>query len=493
MKLTGILNTSAIAEGADDPARPPDRAGSWRRRTTSTCSACGSTSTSTAPTTRSSRSTARRFRLGPDNPFRSAFVARETPLRRESEGGGRREHGHRAVLGDPLGLEAQRARRADRLPAEARARHHAGAGAGGHAGGRAGRVRAAQPVGHGVRPRRAQGGRRLPEPARGRRRPARGSSRRTATLEGRDVVVWATFGTTHIARPEDWPVMPCEYVGTAAAAVRVLRPEPGDRTCRRRTAITADAAAPCARPQRARLRAPDGLDSRRVQRIPGGRPGRRRPHAPVVERRRPGARRRRLPRPDHDDGDVPRLLRPGAAGRRGVPARDDRRDAARLDDAPPAGRASRLRRRARRGVRRAPRRVPVRPGRLPRSAVAGVRAGRPGVRRGLPAAAGRLRALPPGGARAGAPRVPDRAGDHALRESAASLRRARGRAGRGLRGGRRGRRGGVQDGARVPHRAGRPRDRRRPTRAPRSCAGATPAGPSRATTRSRSATACWSA
>jgi len=32
-------------------------------------------------------------------------------------------------------------------------------------------------------------------------------------LEGRDVVVWATFGTTHIARPEDWPVMPVEYVG----------------------------------------------------------------------------------------------------------------------------------------------------------------------------------------------------------------------------------------------------------------------------------------
>jgi primary-amine oxidase len=28
-----------------------------------------------------------------------------------------------------------------------------------------------------------------------------------------DVVVWHTFGTTHLPRPEDWPIMPCEYVG----------------------------------------------------------------------------------------------------------------------------------------------------------------------------------------------------------------------------------------------------------------------------------------
>jgi primary-amine oxidase len=28
-----------------------------------------------------------------------------------------------------------------------------------------------------------------------------------------DVVVWHTFGVTHIPRPEDWPVMPVEYVG----------------------------------------------------------------------------------------------------------------------------------------------------------------------------------------------------------------------------------------------------------------------------------------
>jgi len=32
-------------------------------------------------------------------------------------------------------------------------------------------------------------------------------------LEGTDVVVWYTFGAHHVARPEDWPVMPVQYVG----------------------------------------------------------------------------------------------------------------------------------------------------------------------------------------------------------------------------------------------------------------------------------------
>ena len=29
----------------------------------------------------------------------------------------------------------------------------------------------------------------------------------------RDVVLWYTFGLTHVPRPEDWPVMPVEYAG----------------------------------------------------------------------------------------------------------------------------------------------------------------------------------------------------------------------------------------------------------------------------------------
>ena len=32
-------------------------------------------------------------------------------------------------------------------------------------------------------------------------------------IENTDVVVWYTFGINHVARPEDWPVMPVEYVG----------------------------------------------------------------------------------------------------------------------------------------------------------------------------------------------------------------------------------------------------------------------------------------
>ena len=32
-------------------------------------------------------------------------------------------------------------------------------------------------------------------------------------INGEDIVVWHTFGTTHITRPEDWPVMPVEYAG----------------------------------------------------------------------------------------------------------------------------------------------------------------------------------------------------------------------------------------------------------------------------------------
>ena len=74
-------------------------------------------------------------------------------------------------------------------------------------------VRAAQPLGHAVRARRAARRGRVPEPARGRRRPARAGPRRTASIADTDVVVWYTFGVTHFVRPEDWPVMPVEYTG----------------------------------------------------------------------------------------------------------------------------------------------------------------------------------------------------------------------------------------------------------------------------------------
>ena len=33
------------------------------------------------------------------------------------------------------------------------------------------------------------------------------------SLDNTDLVVWHTFGLTHVPRPEDWPVMPVEYCG----------------------------------------------------------------------------------------------------------------------------------------------------------------------------------------------------------------------------------------------------------------------------------------
>jgi primary-amine oxidase len=33
-----------------------------------------------------------------------------------------------------------------------------------------------------------------------------------ASLEGADPVIWYAFGVTHVVRPEDFPVMPCEWV-----------------------------------------------------------------------------------------------------------------------------------------------------------------------------------------------------------------------------------------------------------------------------------------
>ena len=33
------------------------------------------------------------------------------------------------------------------------------------------------------------------------------------SVENTDIVVWHTFGVTHVPRPEDWPVMPVEYAG----------------------------------------------------------------------------------------------------------------------------------------------------------------------------------------------------------------------------------------------------------------------------------------
>jgi primary-amine oxidase len=38
-------------------------------------------------------------------------------------------------------------------------------------------------------------------------------TQRDRSLVDTDVVLWHTFGVTHLPRPEDWPVMPVEYTG----------------------------------------------------------------------------------------------------------------------------------------------------------------------------------------------------------------------------------------------------------------------------------------
>jgi primary-amine oxidase len=42
---------------------------------------------------------------------------------------------------------------------------------------------------------------------------------RDRSIVDEDIVVWYTFGATHIPRPEDWPVMPVEYTGFSLAPV----------------------------------------------------------------------------------------------------------------------------------------------------------------------------------------------------------------------------------------------------------------------------------
>ncbi len=38
------------------------------------------------------------------------------------------------------------------------------------------------------------------------------------SVDNTEIVVWHTFGVTHVPRPEDWPVMPVEYAGFSLVA-----------------------------------------------------------------------------------------------------------------------------------------------------------------------------------------------------------------------------------------------------------------------------------
>ena len=193
--------------------REPRRGGRGRGR-------CRRRRTTRGPTASASGPTAARA----GSPRRSARRTAATSRRVA----GRPTRTVRNGLGAPVGYKL----RADDVDADA-------AGPARVVGRPAGRLRPPQPVGHAVRSRRAAGRGRLPEPARRRRRAARVDRRPTATSSIADVVLWYTFGVTHIARPEDWPVMPVEYTGFLLHAVRLLRPQPGPRRRPRRPPTTA--------------------------------------------------------------------------------------------------------------------------------------------------------------------------------------------------------------------------------------------------------------
>ena len=193
--------------------RPDDRARAGRARSTSTCSAPASTSTSTVRSTRSTRSTSSRSPAGPDNPWGNAFVAAGHPARDRAAGPAAASTRPAAArwkivnpasrnrLGEPVAYKLVPGATPDaagRTPTPASA-----AGP------------ASPPTTSGSRPyapdeRRAAGD--YPNQHAG----GDGLPRWTAadrSLVDTDIVVWHTFGVTHVPRPEDWPVMPVEYCG----------------------------------------------------------------------------------------------------------------------------------------------------------------------------------------------------------------------------------------------------------------------------------------
>jgi len=149
--------------------------------------------------------------VGPDNPYGNAWHTESTPLTRESEA--QRDIDLRRArywkicnedkvnhVGDPVGYKL--------LPGE-NAHHmfHEDAPALQRAGFVAHQLWVTQ---HSPRerfaagdyPYQSRGGAGLPEYV-----------QQDRPLRNEDVVVWYTFGAHHVARPEDWPVMPVSYIG----------------------------------------------------------------------------------------------------------------------------------------------------------------------------------------------------------------------------------------------------------------------------------------
>ena len=148
---------------------------------------------------------------GPDNPYRTAIVTRTTPLRCEADG--RRQAD--AAVGRTWLITSTEGRNARGEPTAYQLVPQAGptllAAPGSSLGRRAEFARHhlwvtpfAEDERHagGEYPNQHPGGAGLPEWTAGNR-----------SIEDTDLVLWHTFGTSHAARPEDWPVMPVERAG----------------------------------------------------------------------------------------------------------------------------------------------------------------------------------------------------------------------------------------------------------------------------------------
>jgi primary-amine oxidase len=148
---------------------------------------------------------------GPDNPYGTAMVTRSTALRRESEAkrdsdaahartwvveSGERRNGLGRSTGYRLLPESSPtllARPGSSLARRAEfARHHLWVTP----------FDADERYAGGEYPNQHPGGAGLPE-----------WTGRDRALENCDLVLWHTFGTSHVCRPEDWPVMPVERTG----------------------------------------------------------------------------------------------------------------------------------------------------------------------------------------------------------------------------------------------------------------------------------------
>ena len=227
VKLTGIIQTQAVRPGERVPyANPvtPELAGphhqhvfSYRLDFTLDGAANAVYEVDAVPVP-----------TGPDNPYGNAFTAQATLLETELQA-------QRLAAADKSRYwkivnhgVTQRGRRAGRLQAGARPRDRPAAGPAGRGDHQPGGVRHQAPVGDPVRGRRAAGGGRLPQPASGRRRAAPVDRGRPAGRRHRH------RGLAHGRRDPLLPAggLPGHAGGVHrvhAQAVRLLRPEPGDR------------------------------------------------------------------------------------------------------------------------------------------------------------------------------------------------------------------------------------------------------------------------